>query len=67
MTGLKHISVKALANEWGVTIETVLAFVRNNNIPVYKPTQKQVLVAFEDVNRVIDRYEVKMLSKNKAA
>lgn len=58
MTGLKHISHKALAEAWKVSEKTVLRLIEERGITKYKVTAKLVFVRVEDVNKLIEEHKV---------
>ena len=58
MTGLNHISHKALAEAWRVSEKTVLRLIDERGITKYKVTGKLVFVRVDDVNKLIEEHKV---------
>ena len=58
MTGLNHISHKALAEAWKVSEKTVLRLIDERGITKYKVTGKLVFVRVDDVNKLIEEHKV---------
>ena len=58
MTGLDHISHKALAEAWRVSEKTVLRLIDERGITKYKVTGKLVFVRVDDVNKLIEEHKV---------
>ena len=58
MTGLNHISHKALAEAWKVSEKTVLRLIEEGKLGKYKISGKLLFVRFEDVNKFIEEHKV---------
>ena len=58
MTGLNHISHKALAEAWKVSEKTILRLIDERGITKYKVTGKLVFVRVDDVNKLIEEHKV---------